>query len=73
VLTATGFFVVTAGLAAAKQFNVHGGDKDTGTRPAPVAITVAPPVKGAVAISPVVTQLPPIADNPRDVERENLP
>ena len=34
VLVSTAFIVISAGLAAAKQQNVHGGTKEAGTRPA---------------------------------------
>jgi uncharacterized membrane protein (UPF0182 family) len=38
VLTTTALAAITAGLALAKDFNVHGGSEDTGTRP-PAAVT----------------------------------
>jgi hypothetical protein len=49
VLTAVGLAMAAAGLKAAKDGEVHGGTVDSGTRPAPVPIVVAPPVptKGA--------------------------
>jgi len=71
VLTATGFVVVTAGLAAAKQFNVHGGTVDTGVRPAEVPITIAPPLPGAVPM-PAAAINPSIPRSPSP-KREDLP
>jgi hypothetical protein len=65
------------GLMYVKQADVHGGTTDTGTRPAPVPITVAPPVPGAVAqpealarqIDPTIPQ----SLNRKGVQREDLP
>lgn len=38
------------GLLLAKQYNVHGGDVDTGVRPSPVPVVIAPPIPGPVVV-----------------------
>jgi hypothetical protein len=58
------------GLMLAKQYDVHGGTIDTGVRPAPVPVTIAPPVPGTVI--PVGVPLTrPL--NQKPVVREDLP